>query len=285
MSPEQLDFNFNAELPAVPPFDGVTIQPEPESATAEVYSLLPTTARDGTPEPIPYALKVSARARQVYLRVEPGRGLQVTVPKRYAKRSIPALVESQRAWITDALIDLEKKIPDLYRQWPPRQIYLTACETMVEVVYSPAKSADSATIRWETPERLLLSVDATNKALVAKCFASALKPRAKALLAPWLARCAKQSNLHYKRMVVRGQRTVWGSCSTSGTVSLNYKLLFIRPELVEYVLLHELAHTKHMDHSAAFWRFLDELKPNAAAFDKELGEAGSLAPPWLELVG
>lgn len=249
------------------------------------FSLAPPTSSNGKLLPIPYEIKLSTKARQVYLRVEPGRGLQVTIPKRYAKRAIPALVESQRAWITEALADLDEKTPVLYRQWPPPQLYLNACETMIDVVYSHSSDEESASVNWKTPECLHLSVDINNKPLVAKCIATALKPFAETLLAPWLARCAKQSQLHYKRVTIRGQRTVWGSCSSNGTISLNYKLLFVRPELVDYVLLHELAHTRHMDHSAAFWRFLDELKPNAAQFDKELKQAGSLPPPWLELVG
>jgi len=68
-------------------------------------------------------------------------------------------------------------------------------------------------------------------------------------------------------------------------LSLNYKLVFINPHIVDYVLLHELAHTRHLDHSAAFWRFLDGLKPNARQLDRQLKEAGSQVPPWLELAG
>ena len=304
MLPEQLDFDFTAapalesqvdELPAPPAqapnvtsaTDTTRLVPADSAASnqAGVFSLLPTVDAQGNPAPIPYDLKVSAKARQVYLRVEPGRGLQVTVPKRYSKRSIPALVESQREWITEALVDLDQKIPDMYRQWPPPHLYLTACDTMVNIAYSASAKAGSASVTLESPTQLRLSVDTNNKPLVAKCIASALKPYAKELLGPWLARCAEQSQLHYKRMVVRGQKTVWGSYSSSGTLSLNYKLLFVRPELVEYVLLHELAHTRYLDHSPTFWRFLDQLKPNALAFDRELKEAGSLAPPWLELAG
>lgn len=254
--------------------------------TLEKFSLKPPVSPDGTLLPIPYDLKLSTKARQVYLRVEPGRGLQVTIPKRYSKRAIPALVESQRKWITEALADLDEKTPLLYRQWPPPQLYLNACETMINVVYSPpSDDKTAAEVNWDSPDCMHLSVDTSNKPLVAKCIATALKPLAESILGPWLARCAERSQLHYKRMVVRGQRTVWGSYSSNGTLSLNYKLLFVRPELVEYVLLHELAHTRHLDHSAEFWRFLDELRPNAAQFDKELKEAGSLPPPWLELVG
>lgn len=255
-----------------------------KSEQAGVFTLTPQANPDGTFPPIPYELKVSAKARQVYLRVEPGRGLQVTIPKRYSKRSIPSLVESQREWITEALADLDAKTPALYRQWPPQQLLLTACDTMVSITYLPPENDNFMKIHWQSPEHLTISVDSTNRPLVAKCIAAALKPRAKSLLGPWLERCSTEHQLRYKRMTVRGQRTVWGSYSSTGTLSLNYKLLFVRPDLVEYVLLHELAHTRYMDHSEDFWNFLDRLAPGAWELDKELKDAGDLTPPWLELV-
>ena len=258
----------------------------PDNYVAKGFTLCPEPGVDGhPPPPIPYQLKVSAKARQVYLRVEPGRGLQVTIPKRYAKRSIPALVESQRAWITEALIDLDEKTPAIYRQWPPPQLELHMCETMVNVLYTHTPTADTASATWKSPSQLHVQVDTDNKPLVATCIAGALKPKAKVLLAPWLEACARRSGLRYKRLMIRGQRTVWGSYSSSGTLSLNYKLLFLKPDVVDYVLLHELAHTKHLDHSPAFWQFVSELKPNALELDQALKNSGELVPPWLELVG
>jgi len=260
------------------------LQQEPEKqSVANGFVLAPQLDSNGRPRPIPYQLKLSSKARQVYLRVEPGRGLQVTIPKRYPKRSIPALVESQREWITAALIDLDRKTPALYRQWPPPQLHLQACQTIVNVHFTDTPSAVAASATWESPDQLHLVVDTNNKPMVAKCIADALKPRAVEVLGPWLERCAAYSRLSYKRMVIRGQKTVWGSYSSSGTLSLNYKLLFVHPDIVDYVLLHELAHTRHLDHSAEFWRFLDDLKPNSRQFDQQLKEAGTQVPPWLEL--
>ncbi len=278
----QLTFDFDAPASSVPQARDKprVMQPYIEPTG---FSLCPPQAENGQPAPIPYQLKVSAKARQVYLRVEPGRGLQVTIPKRYAKRSIPALVESQRKWITEALADLDDKTPAIYRQWPPPQLHLAADNTMVNIVYLESASADAATMQWVASDCLQLSVDLTNKELVAKCIAEALKPRARDVLGPWLAGCAQRSGLSYKRMSIRGQRTVWGSFSSSGTLSLNYKLLFLDPNIVDYVLLHELAHTRYLDHSPTFWRFLEQLKPNSQALDRQLKEAGYMVPPWLEL--
>lgn len=248
------------------------------------FLLCPQTDAQGRNTPIPYELKVSAKARQVYLRVEPGRGLQVTIPRRYPKRSIPALVESQRNWLTEALVDLDNKTPAIYRQWPPPQLHLQARGSMVNVHYRRiASSMTKAYSKWASPTELLLDVDITNKPLVAKCIARALREPAYDLLGPWLDGCSIRSQLQFKRLVIRGQRTVWGSYSSSGTLSLNYKLLFLEPELVDYVLLHELAHIRHLDHSAAFWEFLEALKPNALELDQLLKESGHQVPPWLEL--
>ncbi len=249
------------------------------------FSLLPGVDEQGRPRPIEYSIKVSAKAKQVYLRVVPGRGLQVTIPKRYPKRSIPELVESQRAWVLDALQELEKQIPEQYREWPPSRLGLVAEDREVQIRYQTASNPLEASWRWTGDNALVLEVDANNKALVASCIADALKPLARDILQPWLERCSQQSQLFYKRLLIRGQRTVWGSYSSTGTLSLNYKLLFIRPELVDYVLLHELAHTRHLDHSPEFWRLLDSLKPGAKALDAQLDSAAKEVPPWLELAG
>ncbi len=62
-----------------------------------------------------------------------------------------------------------------------------------------------------------------------------------------------------KRVSIRDTSSRWGSCSTSGTMSFSWRLAFAPPEVMRYVVMHELAHQKHMDHSAAFWRQVSEL--------------------------
>jgi hypothetical protein len=69
------------------------------------------------------------------------------------------------------------------------------------------------------------------------------------------------------------QKTRWASCSRHRTVSLNMKLLFLPPELVRYVFVHELCHTVHMNHSREFWRFLAVKEPRYKELDKQLRTA------------
>jgi len=246
----QLALDFDSVSPSVqpeaPPVSNNAVPQQPVRSVANGFVLAPQLDSNGRPKPIPYQLKLS--------------------PKAWSKMEAPST-------------------PAIYRQWPPPQLRLNACQAMVNVRYTDTPSAVSGSATWETLNDLHLIVDTNNKAMVAQCIAGALKPRASQVLGPWLERCAAHSRLSYKRMVIRGQRTVWGSYSSSGTLSLNYKLLFVNPDIVDYVLLHELAHTRHLDHSEAFWRFLDGLKPNSRQLDRQLKEAGTQVPPWLELVG
>ena len=78
------------------------------------------------------------------------------------------------------------------------------------------------------------------------------------------------NNLTYNRVSFRFQKTRWGSCSSKKNISLNYKLLTLKPELIDYVILHELAHTKHMNHSQEFWNFLELICMGAKKYHKEL---------------
>ncbi len=257
--------------------DSTTVESAEPIVTLPVVPVSPAA-------PLEYTLKVSARARQVIMRVEQGRGLLVTIPRRYPKRSIPELVESQRAWIEKALSDIAQKTPEQYRVWPPRLLSLHAVGKEIAVRYeSPDKASTATTARWVAPNELLLCVDSNDKVQVATCLAAVLKKTARELLEPQLQQFSRQTGLCYKRLSIRGQRSLWGSYSSSGTLSLNYKLLFLSSDLVDYVMLHELAHTRHLDHSEAFWSLLRTLKDGAMTLDQQLNTAGPMVPPWLEL--
>lgn len=238
-----------------------------------------------------YELIVSPRAKRASLRVVPGRGLVVTIPKRFPRKSVAELLASQRQWIETSLAEVRAQTPACFLEWPPKHLHLSAMGTNVELIYPNEDLGgddcviSGATVTCTTPAANQLTVLAStdDKPAVAKEISTHLKRMARHFLTPRLASHAQLHGKTYAKASIRGQRTVWGSYSSSGTLSLNYKLLFLRPELVDYVLLHELAHTVHLDHSVQFWRLLSSMNVNARALDKELRRSGRLVPPWLEL--
>jgi len=88
-----------------------------------------------------------------------------------------------------------------------------------------------------------------------------LKRQATTELPPQLLRLATHHGLIVSRVSVRNQRSRWGSCSPSGHISLNWRLMLMPPEVREYVLIHELMHLRRLDHSRAFWRLVAHACP------------------------
>jgi predicted metal-dependent hydrolase len=104
---------------------------------------------------------------------------------------------------------------------------------------------------------------------------------AHARLAPRVATLAADAGVRYARVSIRRQRSRWGSCSVRGTISLNACLLFQRPDVVDYLIVHELTHVVHMNHSARFWQAVEARCPGWRALDRELLQGWRNVPRWV----
>ena len=78
----------------------------------------------------------------------------------------------------------------------------------------------------------------------------------------------------YNRITIRDQKTRWGSCSAKGTLSFNWRLMLAPPAILDYVVVHELCHLTHMNHSAAFWQAVEAVYPDYRSARRWLKEHG-----------
>ncbi|MBX2823651.1 MAG: M48 family metallopeptidase [Gammaproteobacteria bacterium] len=250
-----------------------------DDAVNELSESLPDRLPD-PPDLDSYTVRVSKQARSVSLRVLPLHGLEVTIPRRFPRREVPAVIAENREWISRQFAKVREETDPEFLVWPPRVLRLRAIDSVVSVNCTPT-SASSVRASWSDA---VLSIDGNiaDRQAVMEVIVGVLKQRARVVLLPQLTELAALHGLSFKRCAIRGQKTVWGSYSSSGTLSLNYKLLFLPPELVQYVLLHELAHIRHLNHSRQYWAFLETMQTGAKTLDRALGEAGKLVPPWLE---
>ncbi|MBS5646761.1 MAG: M48 family metallopeptidase [Lachnospiraceae bacterium] len=89
-----------------------------------------------------------------------------------------------------------------------------------------------------------------------------LRERAKSVLAQRTAYFARQVGVTYGRITVRDQKTRWGSCSQTGTLNFNFRLILAPLEVLDYVVVHELCHRRQMNHSTQFWQEVAQVLPD-----------------------
>ena len=112
--------------------------------------------------------------------------------------------------------------------------------------------------------------DSKKMQLIKDGIVKALRKEAKAYLPRRLKFLAAQNGFSYNQIRLTHAKSRWGSCSSRGTISLNIMLMTLPNELIDYVLLHELNHTRHMNHSLQFWADLEKVCPSAKKYRKEL---------------
>ena len=108
-----------------------------------------------------------------------------------------------------------------------------------------------------------------------------LRRRAQTGLAARLEEVASAHGLPFRVVTVRHQRTRWGSCSPQRAISLNLRLLFLDPAIVDHVLLHELCHTRELNHSKRFWALLEAHDPDWRVHRRQAREVWRTLPRWL----
>jgi predicted metal-dependent hydrolase len=220
-----------------------------------------------------FVVRVSARARRLTARVHVGGRVEIVVPEGVNPKTVRDFVHRFSPWI-------DRKVADMQCAGEPadpvpKEIHL-------------ALTGEHFAVEWqlsakhglrEEPGRVIVS--APTERDLRRVLQVWLKRAAKARLTPRLLQLAQQLHYDIQRVAIRCQRTRWGSCSTRGTVSLNCSLLFLRAEVVRYLFIHELAHTKQMNHSKRFWRLVEQLEPRYRELDRELLAGWRTVPEWV----
>jgi predicted metal-dependent hydrolase len=230
-----------------------------------------------------YKIRVSPRAKHARLKVSAKHGVTVIVPEGFDESRIPGILYKKRDWLrrVEERFDEQRKFlsPDPPGM-PPERISLRVVWEEWAVDYRETEAAKVSGIERGS-NRLLVVGDIDNEQAVKDCLKRWLSRKSHQHLVPWTKRLAKENRLKVEKFTVKSQRTRWASCSAGRIISLNLRLLFLPERLVRYVLLHELAHTQQMNHSARFWAVVRDLEPDYEALDAELRAAWRFIPAWL----
>ncbi len=237
-------------------------------------------ADDGRLEAGP-RIRISRRARRLSLRVYPDARVEVVVPPRARARDVEQFVAAHREWIDDkrAVALRNRPQPEVF---PPANITLAATGEIGRLHLAGGAGALRLTELEGGPAGGILRVSgAMDLARLRRALRAWLMRAARARLEPRVAKLAGSMGTGFSKVSIRRQRSRWGSCSVRGTISLNVSLLFQRPDVVDYLIVHELTHTRHMNHSARFWKAVEAHCADWRALDRELLQGWRHVPRWL----
>jgi predicted metal-dependent hydrolase len=219
----------------------------------------------------------SQRARRLSVRVYPGGRVEVVVPRGIGAKLVQRFVIGHSDWIARKVDEMRALAPADANRIPTSVDFAAINETWLV----KHERGDRPRTRHELDERLLIVSSNHDELSGVRLLQTWLRTHARTVLEPWLAEIARESGIDYERVEIRRQRTRWGSCSRHGVLSLNACLLFQRPEVVRYLLVHELCHRIHMNHSQRFWALVARIEPDFRALDRELGQGWRRVPDWV----
>jgi hypothetical protein len=199
-----------------------------------------------------YSVRRSDRARRARIVVDP-RGVEVVVPKRMALRHVAPFVEEKRPWIERTLRryrEAEAAGPRVRLEDGGEVPYLGE-QLALSVRTEPGRVRPHVARRGDSLH-VALPAGGDLRDAVERWY----RRRARQEVAVRLDAACARSGSAYTALTIRGQRTRWASCSSSGAMSFNWRLLLAPPAILEYVVEHEVAHLDVLDHSPRFWDLL-----------------------------
>ena len=204
--------------------------------------------------PTPVVWRRSARARRVSLRIDPrAAAVVVTLPARAARSAGLRLLTDHSAWVESKLAAL-----------PPSLGFVDGAAIPISgdlhLVRHVPRGRGGA---WLEAGEIHVAGDA---AFLSRRVTDLLRAEARRVLAALVTQVSVQTGLRPSKLAIRDTRSRWGSCTADGTVMFNWRLVMAPPGVQHYVVVHELAHLRHMNHGAAFWALVRANSPEMEAY-------------------
>ena len=207
---------------------------------------------------VPYIVKRSFRAKHVRLEVRIKTGLTIVIPGSYNIEELPDLLRKKSRWILGKLAEYGKVHPLAAEKKLKNGDSIPYLGRHLKVVeqYKPGKAVS---VRLEK-NRLLVNLGSRNGHLnlIMEWW---YRQQAEKLIKKRADELCSLLGVTYSRLSIRRAKTRWGSCSRKGNLNFNWKLLMVPEPVMDYVIIHELAHLKEMNHSKNFWKLVDKHCP------------------------
>jgi len=214
-------------------------------------------------------IKKSKRAKRISLRIHSKQKIILTIPFTLEREEGLSFLQKQIKWVQKNLDSAPEPLALSKYFLNNGKVWLSAHPRKLSWSISGNRNHISHEVQFDEIILNLIS-DYDLDFLILQ----SLQKIAIENIAMRLRKLCMETPLTYKKVRIGDQKSRWGSCSAKKTISLNWRLILLPYELGNYVIMHELAHTRHLNHSKEFWDFLDSICPNARILDEELNNVG-----------
>lgn len=220
-------------------------------------------------KPVSYTLKRSNKRRSIGLRID-DRGLTVSMPLRASEKWLHSVLNEKADWVVEKLGSWQSRKPAAPQWRDGEKIAFRGENFTLRIIPS----------LFSTPpqlhgNQLFLHVkDISDEIKIGKIVTQWYRREAEQVFAECIAHYAPLMRVYPRQIKLSSARTQWGSCTSRGVVRLNWQLVKMPLHLIDYVVVHELAHLVEMNHSAAFWRVVENACPDYAKCRAELRTYG-----------
>lgn len=224
-----------------------------------------------------FQVRLSKRVKGTHFRFTHEKGLELVTSKNLNPSKIQLLLDAHRTWIERIFIRYDYS--PLKPRELPSNIVFPAFSLKWDVEYIESNS-----------RRVFLKEDGFNLALYStnneslftnKIFLNWLNKKAKQLLEPMLIELSKKMDLLVAKVTFRNAKSIWGSCDKNKKIMLSSRILFLPKELIQYIMIHELSHLVHLNHSRRFWNLVAQFDPDFRAHRLALRRSQQFLPFWL----
>jgi len=199
----------------------------------------------------PVTFVKNRRSKNIKISVKPDRSVRVSFPFYISSSEVSQFVLKNIDWITNQQQKFETK---------RNKIELGQFETKLHTVTILEGTTNKTKINNNNIEISVVDLDSeSSRSYLENVIVGIYRFEAKKILPPKLAEFAGKHGFQFNKITIRNNKRNWGSCSSKNNISLNLQMMKLPDELIEYILLHELVHTKIKNHGPVFWQKLDEL--------------------------
>jgi predicted metal-dependent hydrolase len=214
---------------------------------------------------ITYTLKRSGKRRSIGLRID-DHGLTVSVPLRASEKWLHSVLQDKARWVVEKLDGWQTCKPAAIRWQDGETIDYLGELLMLRVV----QGLFATPVHRRGSELWVFVVNASETAHIEQAVSRWYQHEAEQFFVRRVAHYTPLLNVVPHAVKLSGAKTQWGSCTAHGSVRLNVQLIKLPPRLIDYVVVHELAHLRELNHSAAFWRVVESVCPDYTSLRGEL---------------